>query len=75
MKGGDAGALMLIYRPFERNDRICVARFEGIVVEIDLRHTTLETEDKKILIPNSTLFTSTISILGCKTESHKKEKK
>lgn len=75
MKGGDAGALILIYRPFERNDRISVACFEGIVVEIDLRYTTLEAEDKRILIPNSTLFTNAISIFEAETEFHKKEGK
>ena len=58
-----AGALILVYRPFEQNDRIVVAGFEGIVTHIDLRYTTLEAEGKKILIPNSTLFTNAISVL------------
>ena len=58
-----AGALILVYRPFEQNDRISVAGFEGIVTHIDLRCTTLEAESKKILIPNSTLFTNAISVL------------
>jgi small conductance mechanosensitive channel len=58
-----AGALILVYRPFEQNNRIVVAGFEGIVTHIDLRYTTLEAEGKKILIPNSTLFTNAISVL------------
>jgi small conductance mechanosensitive channel len=58
-----AGALILVYQPFEQNDRIVVAGFEGIVTHIDLRYTTLEVEGKKILIPNSTLFTNAISVL------------
>jgi small conductance mechanosensitive channel len=58
-----AGALILVYRPFEQNNRIVVAGFEGIVTHTDLRYTTLEAEGKKILIPNSTLFTNAISVL------------
>jgi small conductance mechanosensitive channel len=61
-----AGVLILIYRPFQRNDRISVAGFEGIVIQTDLRYTTLQGEDKKILIPNSTLFTNSISLLNAK---------
>jgi small conductance mechanosensitive channel len=61
-----AGALILVYRPFEQNDRIVVAGFEGIVTHIDLRYTTLEAEGKKILIPNSTLFTNAISVFKVK---------
>ena len=61
-----AGVLILIYRPFRHNDRIAVASFEGIVVKIDLRYTTLQAEDKNILIPNSTLFTNAVSVWGAK---------
>lgn len=59
-----AGVLILVYRPFKRHDRISVAGFEGIVVETDLRYTTLQGEDKRILIPNSTLFTHSIVLLN-----------
>ena len=58
-----AGILILVYRPFKRYDRISVAGFEGIVIETDLRYTTLQGEDKKILIPNATLFTNSIILL------------
>jgi len=57
-----AGALVLIYRPFERKDRITVAGFEGIVTAIDLRYTTLQGEGQRILIPNSILFTNAIRV-------------
>jgi small-conductance mechanosensitive channel len=59
-----AGSLILIYRPFRRGDRISVSNFEGTVTEIDLRYTTLKDKEKKILIPNSFLFTHTICIIG-----------
>lgn len=58
-----AGVLIMIYRPFERNDRIVVTNFEGLVTDVDLRYTTIQGENKKILIPNSTLFTNAISVL------------
>jgi small-conductance mechanosensitive channel len=62
-----AGALILIYRPFQRNDAIAVAGFEGTVVDIDLRYTTLQAEGKKFLLPNSLLFTHAISLVERKT--------
>jgi small conductance mechanosensitive channel len=58
-----SGVLILIYHPFRRNDHISVAGFEGVVINTDLRYTTLQTEDKLILIPNATLFTNTIILL------------
>jgi small conductance mechanosensitive channel len=57
-----SGALILIYRPFRRGDRIKVKDFEGVVVEIDLRYTTLQTEGRRFLIPNSTLFTEPVTL-------------
>ncbi len=57
-----AGIMILIYRPFARNDRISVTNLEGTVVQIDLRYTTLELPDRKILIPNSNLFTNSIIV-------------
>ena len=57
------GTLILVYRPFRRRDRAGVAGFEGMVSDIDLRYTTLESKEKRVLIPNSTLFTNAISVL------------
>ena len=58
-----AGMLILIYRPFSLKDYITVSGLEGTVVNIDLRYTTLHTEGKTILIPNSVLFIESIVIL------------
>lgn len=57
-----AGALILLYRPFHRDDRVAVAGFSGRVTDIDLRYTTLDADDRRILIPNPTLFTNAISV-------------
>ena len=59
-----SGALILVYRPFHRGDRIAVAGCEGDVQEIDLRYTVVKGDNKIYLIPNSTLFTNTISIFS-----------
>ncbi len=58
-----AGVLIVMYRPFLRGDQISVVGFEGTVVGIDLRYTTLQKDDKIFLIPNSTLFTNPIILL------------
>jgi small-conductance mechanosensitive channel len=54
--------MILIYKPFAPNDRIVVTALEGTVVQIDLRFTTLETTDRRILIPNSNLLTNSIIV-------------
>jgi small-conductance mechanosensitive channel len=57
-----AGLLILIHHPFHRHDHIAVTGFEGVVTSVDLRYTTLEGEQGKVLIPNSILFTNPISL-------------
>lgn len=57
-----AGALIVIHRPFRRGDRIKVKDFEGVVLEVDLRYTTLQAEGKRFLIPNSVMFTEPVTV-------------
>ena len=57
------GILILVYRPFTINDLIAVGASKGTVVAIDFRYTTIQAEDKKVLIPNSALFTKEISLI------------
>ena len=59
-----AGVLILTYRPFRRDDHVSIAGFDGLVTEIDLRYTTLQAEDRRILVPNSTIMISPISVFG-----------
>lgn len=59
-----AGVLIFLYRPFEIQDRIRIAGFEGVVQSIDLRYTELAHEGNRILIPNSKLFTDPITVMG-----------
>jgi small conductance mechanosensitive channel len=58
-----AGILILVYCTLKIDDKIAVAGFEGTVIKIDLRYTMLQTEDARVLIPNSTLFTNPIKVL------------
>lgn len=57
-----AGLLLLAYRPFASHDHISVTGYEGTVTGVDLRYTTLQREDGKVLIPNSILFTNPIQL-------------
>ncbi len=58
-----SGILLLMYQPFAINDRISVGGKEGVVAAIDLRYTTLIDNNTRILIPNSSLFTNSITII------------
>lgn len=57
-----SGILILMYRPFRRGNYIRVGAHEGIVTDIDLRYTTLQSETQRILVPNSTLFKESIIV-------------
>ncbi len=58
-----SGALILIYHPFKTGDTITVTGCQGIVLEINLRYTILQGDNKIFLIPNSSLFTNNIEVL------------
>jgi small conductance mechanosensitive channel len=58
-----SGVLLLVYRPFRRADLVSVSGYSGRVSAIDLRYTTLEAEDRLVLIPNATLFTNAITVM------------
>lgn len=57
-----AGFLILVYNPFVRGDFISVTGSEGRVIEINMRYTVLENENKRILIPNSVLFQNNVVV-------------
>lgn len=58
-----SGALILIYHPFTVGDTITVTGCHGVVLEINLRYTILQGENRIFLIPNSSLFTNNIEVL------------
>ncbi len=56
-----AGAMLLVFRPFKVGDVVDVGGELGIVDEIELFTTALDTFDnRRIIIPNSSVFGSTI---------------
>jgi len=57
-----AGLMVIIYQPYKIGDIITVTGATGKVREINLRYTVLTTIEKDILIPNSSMINSTISI-------------
>lgn len=57
-----SGVLVLLHKPFIVGDEITISGFTGKVVMIDLRYTELLTEENKILIPNSKLFTDPVTV-------------
>jgi small-conductance mechanosensitive channel len=62
-----AGMMILFYQPFKKGDTICVDSYEGKVIAIDLRYTSLastksEKPNRVFLIPNSVLLTKSIEI-------------
>lgn len=59
-----SGVLLLVNRPFRRGNYIKVGDKEGYVVDVDLRYTTLQRDNLKILIPNQTLFKDAVTIIG-----------
>lgn len=61
-----SGVLILLYRPFNIDDKIKVAGFEGRVISVDLRYTKLDSEQGTVLIPNSKCFTDPVVVFSQK---------
>ncbi len=56
-----SGFLILFYEPFQINDRIKISNTVGKVIDINLRYTVLQEENKRIMIPNSTVLTNIVT--------------
>jgi small conductance mechanosensitive channel len=57
LSNGAAGLMLLIMRPFKAGDAIVVDGVSGIVEEIELFATTLNTPDnRRIFMPNNSIF-------------------
>ncbi len=57
-----AGILVIIYKPFQPGDYIAVSAFKGKVTEINLRYTTLQTDGRKIFVPNAMVFSNAVTV-------------
>lgn len=58
-----AGVIIMIYKPFTIGDDIEALGVEGRVSLIDLRYTTIESNNRKHLIPNSKILSEKVTIL------------
>ena len=57
-----AGVMLLLFRPFRLDDLVDVAGTEGVVSDIGLFSTELNTLDhKRVIVPNSSVWGSTIT--------------
>jgi small-conductance mechanosensitive channel len=56
LSAGAAGVFLLLKQPYSIGDRIRVADVEGIVQEVDLFVTHVETEDEDHVIPNNKMI-------------------
>ena len=57
-----SGILIFIYEPFQLGDTITVDGKKGRVVDINLRYVTLESEEVRILLPNSLSVSKSIEV-------------
>jgi small-conductance mechanosensitive channel len=57
-----ASILILGYKHIKINDYIKIKDWEGKVIDINLRYTTLEHQNMIIYVPNIVLYTSTVGI-------------
>jgi small conductance mechanosensitive channel len=57
-----SGVMLLIFRPFKIGDLVTAGGQTGVVNEIDLFSTTMDTPDRRrIIIPNGAIFGATIT--------------
>lgn len=60
-----SGIMLLIFRPFKVGDTVIISGQTGVVDEIELFSTTLDTADRRrVIIPNGAIFGSTITNLS-----------
>lgn len=56
-----SGVILLAARPFSINDQVVIDDYEGTIINIDLRATTLKTYDGRLVyIPNQEVFEASI---------------
>jgi len=57
-----SGVLILMYHPFHIGDTVDITGSMGVVINIDLRYTTLQADGKVIMIPNQNVFSNTVTV-------------
>lgn len=62
-----SGALIMLYRPFAYGDRISVTEVTGTIIDVNFRYTVLASGSDRIMVPNSTMFSNTVTVFGIET--------
>lgn len=57
-----SGFIIMLYQPYKIGDNITISSSTGKVEEINLRYTVLIDENKRMLIPNSSMLSTAITI-------------
>ncbi len=58
-----AGVLIMAYQQFKVGDHIKIKDWQGTVIDINIRYTTLQADDMTVFIPNSVLYSATFGII------------
>ena len=58
-----AGMLIMAYQQFKVGDEIKIKDWQGKVIDINIRYTTLQTEEMTVFVPNSVLYSTTVAII------------
>lgn len=59
-----AGVLIMLLHPYGRGDKVRIDKYQGTVVNVDLRYTTLKAPGAKVLIPNAKAYTDVVVVLS-----------
>lgn len=63
-----AGVIIILFRPFKKNDLVEIGGITGIVEEIKIVHTRLRTTDnREVLVPNASITSNTITNFTTRT--------
>ena len=63
-----SGVMIIFYKSIEIGDKIEIKGKTGTVTKINIRYTTLESDDKIQLIPNSLIFANPLTIFKKENE-------
>ena len=65
-----AGVLLMLWRPYGRGDKVRIDKFQGTVMNVDLRYTTLQAPGETVLIPNAKAYTEIVVVLSGDDADH-----
>lgn len=58
-----AGIFIMVYQQFKVGDHIKIKDWEGKITDINIRYTTLQSDNMTVFVPNSILYTTTVAVI------------